>query len=158
MYAYTAPGYCGFLCGIARRVLDEVIRIAQSKRRGSFGNKAVSLADRAVFQRRVGESDLMLRAVRGLMSSLAQKTFDEAADGSPATVATEFEIRATLSLVATTTLKIVTDAFYYAGGSGVWSGHILERSLRDLQIANTHIWVSDVAIEQHGQSLLAGEH
>jgi alkylation response protein AidB-like acyl-CoA dehydrogenase len=116
------------------------------------------LADRAVFQRRVGESDLMLRAVRGLMSSLAQKTFDEAADGSPATVATEFEIRATLSLVATTTLKIVTDAFYYAGGSGVWSGHILERSLRDLQIANTHIWVSDVAIEQHGQSLLAGEH
>ena len=45
-------------------------------------------------------------------------------------------------------------AVRYAAGSAVYSGNILQRCLRDLQMADTHFIVSDTSYEGHGQFML----
>ena len=70
LYQLGLPGLlinelAGFALGVGRRALDAIIDLAQTKRRG-YG-KQMPLAERAVFQRMLGESDLRLRAARGLI-------------------------------------------------------------------------------------------
>ena len=72
------PGYvinviAAFALGVGRRALDTIIDLAQSKRRG-YGKK-MPLAERAVFQRVVGENDLRLRAARALMVEVLEKAW-----------------------------------------------------------------------------------
>ena len=45
----------------------------------------------------------------------------------------------------------------YAGGQGVRAGHRFERTLRDLHMAGTHMFVSDIAYENHGDFVMGLE-
>jgi indole-3-acetate monooxygenase len=155
IYSYTSPAYVALLGGIARRAMDEIMAIARSKKRTSAGtNRAVFLADRHIFQRFIAEADLTMRGLRSLAAALAVKSYDAVMVTQASDPAVDAEIRAVGSLMAKTAAEVARNAFYYAGGSGIWSGHILERCLRDLQVASTHIWVSDVALEDHGRNLI----
>ena len=52
-------GHCGVVLGIARRALDEIMKLAKTKKRGYRGSEAL-IADRGSFQRFLGESDARL--------------------------------------------------------------------------------------------------
>ena len=58
---------------VARRALDSILNLAKTKRRG-YG-KQKTQADRAVFQRAIGEGDLRLRAARGLVIEIFDKAW-----------------------------------------------------------------------------------
>lgn len=49
---------------------------------------------------------------------------------------------------------VVTEAFRYGGGTALYSSHILQQCLRDINAAAQHFMVTDSAYESHGQFLL----
>jgi alkylation response protein AidB-like acyl-CoA dehydrogenase len=156
-YRLGLPGFflsvhAGFALGVGRRALDAIIALAQTKRRG-YG-KQMLLAERAVFQRMLGESDLRLRAVRSLVLELLEHAWARMCEGRTPEPALQIELRSATTLVTEVALDVTTQAFRYGGGSAVHLSNILQQCLRDLQVGAAHFMVSDVTYEQHGQCLL----
>jgi alkylation response protein AidB-like acyl-CoA dehydrogenase len=157
LYQLGLPGllineFAGFALGAGRRALDAIIDLAQTKRRG-YG-KQTSLAERAVFQRMLGESDLRLRAVRGLVIALLEKAWETVCAGKRPDPQLQVELRSATTLLSDVAVDVATQAFRYGGGSAVHLDNILQRCLRDLQVGAAHLMVSDSAYELHGQCLL----
>jgi alkylation response protein AidB-like acyl-CoA dehydrogenase len=71
--AFFISVHAGFALGVGRRALAAITELAQTKRRG-YG-KQTPLAERSVFQRMLGESDLRLRAARGLVLEILEKAW-----------------------------------------------------------------------------------
>ena len=157
LYQLGLPGllineFAGFALGAGRRALDAIIDLAQTKRRG-YG-KQTSLAERAVFQHMLGESDLRLRAVRGLIIALLEKAWETVCAGKRPDPQLQVELRSATTLLSDVAVDVATQAFRYGGGSAVHLDNILQRCLRDLQVGAAHLMVSDSAYELHGQCLL----
>ncbi|MGH7905496.1 MAG: hypothetical protein ACREP6_02605 [Candidatus Binataceae bacterium] len=157
LYRIGLPGFianenAGFELGVARRALDEIVALAQSKQRGY--HKKTPLIQRAVFQRAIGEDDLSLRAARALMIELLEDAWKTVCDGGRIEPRTQAALRSAGSLIMDVSLKAATDAFRYGGSSAIRSSNILQRCLRDLEAAGTHFIISDSSYENYGQFLL----
>lgn len=157
LYRLGLPGFfisvhAGFALGVGRRALDAIIELAQTKRRG-YG-KQTPLAERTVFQRTLGESDLRLRAARGLVRELLEQAWATVCEGRTLEPPLHVELRSAATLVTDVALEVTSQAFRYGGGSAVHLNNILQQCLRDLQVGAAHYMVSDVTYEQHGQCLL----
>jgi indole-3-acetate monooxygenase len=157
LYQLGLPGllineFAGFALGVARRALDEIIVLARTKHRG-YG-KPAALADRAVFQRAIGESDLRLRAARALAFEVFEKAWETVCAGRRPDPQLQVEMSSAATFAADVALDIATHAFRYGAGTAVRLNSILQRLLRDMQAAATHLMVSDVNYERHGQCLL----
>jgi alkylation response protein AidB-like acyl-CoA dehydrogenase len=114
----------------------------------------VSLVERAVFQRVLGESDLRLRAARGLIIEIFEKAWETVCAGRTPEPQLQVEMRSATTLVTEVALEVTTQAFRYGAGTAVHLDNILQRCLRDLQVGASHLMVSDSAYELHGQCLL----
>ncbi len=159
LYHLGLPGlvvneHVGFALGVGRRALDEIIALAQSKRRGYATQTA--LADRQVFQRAVAEADLRLRAARGLMLEVFERAWQTVCAGRSPEPPLQAEMRSAATFATDVALEVTTMAFRYGGGSAVWLDSILQRCLRDIYVGASHLMVSDVAYELYGQVLLGG--
>lgn len=156
-YRLGLPGFfisthAGFALGVGRRALAAIIELAQTKRRG-YG-KQRPLTERAVFQRTLGESDLRLRAARGLILDIVEQAWETAYAGRTPGPQLQVEMRSAVTLVTDVALEVTTQAFRYGAGTAVHLGNILQQCLRDLQVGATHLMVNDSTYELHGQCLL----
>ena len=156
LYLLGRPGFvinehAGLALGIARRALDEIVKIAKSKRRRIDPN---TIAERSVFQRVVGELDLKLRATRHLCLDVFENAWNTVSTGEVPSHEQQNEMRATSLYATEIALDVVTKAFRYAGGSALHEGQVLQECLRDMNAAAQHFMVTDAAYESHGQTLL----
>lgn len=90
LYQLGLPGLlinelAAFALGVGRRAQDAIVELAATRRRG-YGPK-VALAEREVFQRAVAEGDLRLRAARGLVFEVFERTWQTVQGGSPPSTA-----------------------------------------------------------------------
>jgi alkylation response protein AidB-like acyl-CoA dehydrogenase len=157
LYQLGLPGLlinelAGFALGVGRRALDEIIQLARTKHRGYA--KPTSLAERGVFQRSIGESDLRLRAARALAIEVFEKAWDTVCAGRRPDAQLQVEMRTVTTLVTDVALDVTTQAFSYGAGTAVRLDNILQRCLRDLQVGATHLMVSDSNYELYGKCLL----
>jgi indole-3-acetate monooxygenase len=150
--AYVANEHAAFALGVGRRALETVIQIAASKRRG-YGPR-MALADRHVFQSRLGEAELRLNSARLLVRDLYDRTWQALCAGQPPTSSRQIELRASATFATRVALDVTNAAFLDAAGSAVRQEHVLQKCLRDLSVAATHLMVSDVTYEKRGQCLL----
>jgi alkylation response protein AidB-like acyl-CoA dehydrogenase len=140
------------MIGGTQRALDELTKSAASKARG-YGKK-VNLAERQVFQNFIGESDLALKAARNLMYYVGNKVLDDVRALGDSPEANDAEIRATGAYCAKIALEVMNGVVRYMGGAATQQGHLFERTLRDLHMAGTHMFINDIVVEQHGQFLM----
>ncbi len=157
LYKLGMPGlvineHAGFALGVGQRALDEIIELAKSKRRG-YG-KQVSLADRSVFQRTVAEGDLRLRAARGLVTEVFERAWLTVCEGRVPEPQLQAQMRSAATFATDVALDVTSTAFRYGGGSAVWLNNILQRCLRDMYVAASHLMVNDSSYEDYGQFLL----
>ncbi|MPY92395.1 MAG: hypothetical protein GEV08_04780 [Acidimicrobiia bacterium] len=138
--------------GVARRVLDEVTAMAATKSRGY--TRRAPLAERSVFQSFLGEADQALEAVRALMLANSATLLEGVRRHGFSPPANEADVRAAGAFAVRTATRVVGDALRFAGGEAAQANHLVERSLRDLHMAGTHMLVSEAAYENHGQFLL----
>lgn len=157
LYRLGLPGLlinelAAFALGVGRRAQDVIVELAASRRRG-YGPKA-ALAEREVFQRAVAENDLRLRAARGLVFEVFERTWQTVQGGSPPSTADQHEMSAVTTYAVDAALAATDAAFRYAGGAAVSRASVLQRCLRDMHTAAVHLLVSDVSYERYGKCLL----
>lgn len=157
LYQLGLPGLlinelAAFALGVGRRAQDSIVELAASRRRG-YGPKA-ALAEREVFQRAVAENDLRLRAARGLVFEVFERTWQTVQGGSPPSTADQHEMSAVTTFAVDAALAATDAAFRYAGGAAVSRASVLQRCLRDMHTAAVHLLVSDVSYERYGKCLL----
>ncbi|MGH1490008.1 MAG: acyl-CoA dehydrogenase family protein [Acidimicrobiales bacterium] len=156
LYRLGMPGYvinehgC-FAYAIGRLALQTAIDTAVEKKRGYVGG--ISVADRQVFQRAIGQGTQRMNACHLLMADAVEKLFESAADGPPSPSA-QAAARSAAVWCTDEALDVVASLFRYAGGSAVKLDNIMQRCLRDLYTVQSHLVVSDSAYEKHGQLLL----
>ena len=138
--------------GGARRALDEVRKLAATKRR--LGTRS-SLADNPTFRRDLGrleaEWSSLAAAVRAAALELQNDAIAQAQD---TTSAIAIRLHAICTHATERSLTIATKALRPAGASATLSGHPLERLHRDLTTAAQHVMISDTAYETLGTHLL----
>jgi len=147
-YGSAAHEHGIFAIGLARKALETVIEAAKEKHRGYVGGSKV--ADREVFQAAIVTAELRIKAARLLMVDTSQRLFVSARDAA-APVALQAEARAAATYCTSEAIAVATDLTRYAGGSAVMSGHPLEKILRDLYTAQSHLFVSESAYEILGR-------
>ncbi len=157
IYRLGRPGFVtnehsAFALGIARRALNAMLEIGQSKTRGY--TSANPLAHRATFQRMLSEADLRLRATRLLNVEILEEASRAVNEGHPPSPLLQTEMRSLCSHTTDVAVDIVTQAFRFAGGAALFDDSILQRCLRDINAGAQHQMVSDAAYENHGQFML----
>jgi alkylation response protein AidB-like acyl-CoA dehydrogenase len=143
-------GHCGFALGVGRRALDAVTELAQTKRRGYLGSMSL-VADRGSFQRFLGESDLRLRAARALALETIEEAWASACRDITPPAPLQARMRASATYCTEVAADVVAQAFRFGGGTAMYSSHVLQKCLRDINAAAQHQMVSDRAYENHGQ-------
>ncbi len=147
-YGFAANEHAIFAYALAKLALNTQILAAKEKRRG-YG-RGISIADREIFQRLVGESELRLKATKLLMIDVLERLYDAAVKGE-APIELQAEARAASVLCTDEAIAVTNQLFRYAGGSAVMLDDPMQRILRDLYTAQSHLMVSDVAYESLGQ-------
>lgn len=147
-YGSAAHEHGAFAVALAQTALDTVVETAKNKRRGYVGSSSV--AEREVFQAAIAEAEMRIKAVRSLMVDATQRLFESAAEG-PAPIGFQAEARAAATFCTSEAVAVTTKLFRFAGGSAVMAGNPLERIMRDLYTAQSHLFVSESAYENLGK-------
>jgi alkylation response protein AidB-like acyl-CoA dehydrogenase len=145
--------HASFALGVGRLALDLVKEIAMTKRRGR-GPAAVTLANRQVFQRFVGEAELRLRSARMVTFEVHERAWEVACEGVMPDPALEAEMRASAVYCTEVAADIATQAFRFGGGEALHDENRLQMCMRDINAGAQHLAVSDVAYENLGQFYL----
>jgi len=156
LYRLGLPGYVvnehgAFAYALGRLALQTMIDSAVEKSRGYVGG--ISIADREIFQRAIGQGTQRMNACHLLMADVVERLFDSAFDGDPEP-SMQAEARAAAVWCTDEALDVVSTLFRYAGGSAVMLDNLMQRCLRDLYTVQSHLVVSDSAYEIYGQLLL----
>ncbi len=157
LYRLGLPGvlineFVGFVLGVARRALDTIIELVQTKRRG-YGPQT-RLADRGVVQRMIGESDLRLRAARSFLFELLEQAWTTVCAGGTIGPHQQVELRSATAMLTEVGVDVTTQAFRYGGGTAIHLNNILQKCFRDMQVGASHLMISDSTYELYGQCLL----
>jgi alkylation response protein AidB-like acyl-CoA dehydrogenase len=147
-FAYVAKEHGSVAIGGARRALDELITIATTTR-GTF--RASKLDERQVVHRFIGEADLKLRSARSLMHERYAALYDKLLAGQRLDAADIADARAIAVYATDVAVWIATQAYHFAGNTGLHHPHVIGRLLRDLNTAGIHQVMSDTAYENHGK-------
>jgi alkylation response protein AidB-like acyl-CoA dehydrogenase len=131
----------GVATGIARAALDAFAALAsETKRRAS----SQALRDKPAVQRAVAEAELLLRSARAFVFEAGRPT--EPRERALVHLACSGAVRASVEAVA-----LVHEA---VGTRANFTGHPLERRLRDVRVVPQHITVSSQWLEASGGVLL----
>ena len=151
--AFVANEHAAFALGVGRGALDALITIAKSKRR-SFAPSPTALDQRPLVQRAIGLGDLRLRAARELVLKIYAEAWAFASAGELPPPRLQAEIRSATAFATEVAAEVTTEAFRLAGGAAVYGPQILQRYLRDINVAAQHLMVSTISYETHGQFAL----
>ena len=141
--------HLAFATGIARRVLREL--------RGVLAKPPVgrNVGDREVVQEQFGRSVLRLQAIEALAYSLYARVDAAALGGSQCWSEGERHLPRVLAAQATElALECTQLAFRRSGLAALQSPNILEKLLRDMSVAATHVIVDDAAFASYAQQLI----
>lgn len=149
--AYVVNEHGSFAYALGRLALRTMRAAAIEKKRGYLGG--VSVADRQVFQRAIGQGNTRMNACAAGMVEVLERMFDSAAAGppDPALVA---EAQAASVWCTDEATDVVSGLFRYAGGSAVMLANEMQRILRDIYTVQSHLMVSDVGYESFGRVIL----
>lgn len=147
-FSYVAKEHGAVAIGAARRALDELIKIATTTR-GTF--RSSKLDERQIVHRFIGQADLKIRSVRAFMHERYEHLYEMVGAGRIPEPAAIGEVRAAAVYATDIAIETITNAFHFAGNTGLHHPHVLGRLLRDLNTAGLHQVMSDTAYENHGK-------
>lgn len=151
--AFVANEHAAFALGLARAALDTLVDTAAAKSRG-YGEAASKLALRATVQRAIGYSEMALGAARAHALALNEQAWTSVCDGQEVPARLSAALRASATYCTEVATEVITTAYRYSGAGAVYAQHVLQRCLRDVNVAAQHLLVSDRSYENLGQFAL----
>lgn len=151
---FYASGFAAVALGIARRMLDTFVELAQDKTpRGHKG----ALRENAVIQSQVARSEASLRSARSFLLGTLNELWEEGGRVEHLTL----EQRVLIRLAATHAIhqaKAVVDAAYHAAGStAIFTSGDFERRFRDMHAVTQQIQGRQAHFETVGRFMLGLE-
>jgi len=140
--------------GIAGGALGEIVHLATDGKRPAFSTRR--LAQSPVFQDRLGEAEVTLRAAGALLADAAGETGHKLASGRPLDALDRATTRAASAGVIALAARVVDDAHAMGGGTAVYDTSPLQRRLRDIHTATQHFVAARDAYAALG-AMLVGE-
>lgn len=138
--------------GIATGALADIARVAEEGKRPAFSPRR--LADDPIFQDRLGEAHMRLRAARALLYSQA-KLVESVIAGVALATADRASLRATCHHVTALAVEAVDAAYTLGRSSSIPHSSPLQRRLRDIHTVTQHAWNSRDSSQHLGVSLLS---
>ena len=147
-----ASAHIGFALGLGERAVEEITALAVSKRR-SLATRTV--ADRGSFQRDLGSTYTALGAARDhAAATLGRLVAAQVAGADTAPMIPA--LRSAASHATDVALQAADTAMRHAGGTAVRLDNPIQRVVRDLLVARSHMYVADTNYELLGRALLDG--
>lgn len=141
--------HLAFALGVARRALAELQQLFAGGAAGRF------TADREVVQVQLGRATVRLQAVEATAVEVYDRVDAAAAGQELAWTSADRHLPRALAAWATeTALECVQLAFQRAGAAALQRPNILEKLLRDMNVAATHVMVGDNAFSSHSHHLV----
>jgi alkylation response protein AidB-like acyl-CoA dehydrogenase len=138
--------------GIAHGGLQGVIEVARNGKRGSFSN--LPLAEQPVFQQRLGDALVSLRAGESLLTAELARAERRCARG-PLNPLDGARLRAAAVGAVRLGLEATRTAFALGGSAALRTGSPISRALRDAETASLHFAVGRDHYAQLGAELVA---
>ncbi|HEY0933481.1 MAG TPA: acyl-CoA dehydrogenase family protein [Trebonia sp.] len=140
--------------GIARRALDELVRLAGHK--VAYRGRA-PLRERETVQLVVGEGYAQVEAAQASLAAALDTLVAEAAATGSAASRTRISARLAAASSAQRCADVVTACYRAAGTTALSAEHPLSRALRDANAVTQHYAVSSASLAQLGGGLLGIE-
>jgi indole-3-acetate monooxygenase len=145
MFAMTVTSV---LPGIARAAIDSFVEMAKAKT-PTFSQ--TGLATRPTIHAELARVEALVLSARAFLYEVANEMMASVKAGQPVSEELEARRRLACSNVGASCIEAVDRLFALAGATPVYSGHRLERCLRDIHTAGQHLFVSPVWWEKTGQ-------
>jgi len=136
------------LPGIARAAIDSFVEMAKAKTPTFSQN---GLGTRPTIHAEVARVEAIVQSARAYLYEVAEEMMASVKAGEQVSEATEVRRRLACSNVGTACIEAVDRLFALAGATPIYTGHRLERCLRDIHTAGQHLFVSPVWWEKTGQ-------
>ena len=153
-YGMLASGVAAAAVGIARRSIDELIALAESKR--PQGSRK-PLAERATIQAEVGIAEARLASAWALLEDAIGDTWETALAGSMATEEQRRRIRMAATHATQTAAQVAESMYRAGGGAAVYRTSPIQRCFRDTSVAAQHAMVAPRMYETAGRMRLGLE-
>jgi indole-3-acetate monooxygenase len=150
--AYFALHIAAVGIGIAKRALREIVALAKTSKQRLYA--PASMVDTPLFQYRIGNADLTLRAARALLMDEANKIWSNAVAGNPLLPDDQIRATGTVAWVSHTAATIVDTCYTAGGGSAPYDASPLQRCLRDIHTLTQHAAAAEGWITRAGAVLL----
>jgi alkylation response protein AidB-like acyl-CoA dehydrogenase len=147
----AATGIPTPMLGVARRALDEVTALAQTKTPvGSSG----LLMERASAQVQLGQAEAILRSGRLLLLESLREAWRRCLDGETHSLEQRAGLLLALAHAMSSAVQAVELACSIAGTTAFRATSPLERCFRDVQTMRHHVWASEQRYGTFGQVCL----
>lgn len=153
-FTLLAIGIGAVALGIARAAIDELVQLAQSKRRI---NSTATLADRAHSHIEVARAEATLRSARAFFYQSIQAAWSVAEGGDKVSVDQRRDIRLATTHAVEASIQTVDAMYTLGGGSAVYADSPLQRHFRDVHMTSQHIMVAPSTLETVGRLYLGVE-
>lgn len=153
-FTLLAIGIGAVALGIARAAIDELVQLAQSKRRI---NSTATLADRAHSHMEVARAEATLRSARAFYFQSIEAAWSVAQSGDKVSVDQRRDIRLATTHAVEASIKTVDAMYTLGGGSAVYADSPLQRHFRDVHMTSQHIMVAPSTLETVGRLYLGVE-
>lgn len=150
-FSLLACGVASAMLGIARRAIDEVTALAQTKTPALASKR---LADSTMAQVNIARAEAALGAATAFLHHEVGVAWDTVQRGDRVPVEQRARIRLACSHVGEETKRAVDLAYDTAGGSSVYDRSPLQRCFRDIHTAAAHIMVGPRLYETFGRLAL----
>ena len=145
MFAMTVTSV---LPGIARAAIDSFVELAKAKT-PTFSQ--TGLATRPTVHAELARVEALVQSSRAFLYEVAAEMMESVKSGDPVSDELEARRRLACANVGASCKEAVDRIFTLAGATPIYSGHRLERCLRDIHTAGQHLFVSPVWWEKTGQ-------
>ena len=129
MFNMFGVGFSGVALGIARRMLDDFIKLAMVKK--PYASTTL-LADNNVIQSQVGLSEARLQSSRAYVMETYRRLYQEVAQGARFTLEMRMANRIVTCYAIQQAREVMNFVYHAAGASSIFENNPFERRFRDL--------------------------
>ncbi|MEM1437052.1 MAG: acyl-CoA dehydrogenase family protein, partial [Pseudomonadota bacterium] len=146
-FTLLALGIGAVCMGIARAAIDELVALAASKKR--VGARK-TIAEQQLSQITLAQAEADLRSARAFYFETLEAAWRCSENDQKITVEQRRDLRLATTNAVMKSVGVVEDMYNLGGGSAVYQTSRLQRYFRDINVAKTHIMVSNQILETVG--------
>ena len=147
-FTFLALGIGAVCLGIARGAIDELVQLAETKKRVSSKK---TVAEQQISQMTLAQAEADLRSARLFYYDALDDAWNSALAGDKVTIEQRRDIRLATTNAVNKSVGVVDEMYALGGGSAVYEKSRLQRHFRDINVAKSHIMVAPSTLETIGR-------